>query len=105
MNSLVPSYLFFDSPSVIEPFASYSIVEAVMASPTIKKLKTNFGYQLFKNRNIQDIVFDVAYECFDTNITYHCALDIRRNLMSLWHCVNGNESSSFMPPGSITFKI
>ena len=93
-----------DSFSVIEPFVS--IVEAVMSSPTINKLTTNFAFQVFKNRYIQDIVFDVKYECYDTADTCSSALSIRRILMSLWYCIEKvHESGFILPPKSVTLRI
>ena len=93
-----------DSFSVMEPFVS--IVEAVMSSPTIKKLTTNFAFQVFKNRNIQDIVFDVKYECYGTATACSSALSIRRILMSSWHCIeNVHESGFILPPKSVTLRI
>ena len=93
-----------DSFSVIEPFVS--IVEAVMSSPTINKLTTNFAFQVLKNRNIQDIVFDVEYECYDTAAACSSALSIRRILMSLWYYIEKVHQSGFiLPPKSVTLRI
>ena len=96
----VISYSF----NVIEPFVS--IVEAVMSSPTINKLTTNFAFQVFKNRNIQDIVFDVQYRYYDTAATCSSALSIRRILMSLWYCIEKiHESGFILPLKSVTLRI
>ena len=93
-----------DSFSVMEPFVS--IVEAAMSSPTINKLTTNFAFQVLKNRNIQDIVFDVEYICHDTAAACSSALSIRRILMSLWYCIEKVRESGFiLPPKSVTFRI
>ena len=90
--------------SFSEPFVS--IVEAVMSSPTINKLTTNFAFQVFKNRNIQDIVFDVKYECYDTVGACSSALSVRRILMSLWHCIEKvHESGFILPLKSVTLRI
>ena len=96
--------VLFDSLSVIGPFPS--IVDTVMSSPVINKLTTNFGFQVFKNRNIQNIVFDVKYECYDTAAACSSALSIRRILMSLWYCIEKDHESSFiLPPKSVTLRI
>ena len=93
-----------DSFSVIEQFAS--IVEAVMSSPTINKLTTDFAFQVFKNRNIKDIVFDVTYDWSDTAAACSNALSIRRIMMSLRYCIEKvNESDFILPPKSVTLRI
>ena len=97
-----PGPVFFDSLSVIEPFAS--VVEAAMSSLTINKLTTNFAFQVFKNRNVQDIVFDVHYRCYDAATANNSALNIRRLLMSLWYCIE-NGHQLILPPNSITLRI
>ena len=103
-GSVIAEQVLSDYFSVIEPFVS--IVEAVMSSPTINKLTTNFAFQVFKNRNIQDIVFDVKYECCDTAAACSSALSIRRILMSLWYCIEKVcESGFILPPKSVTLKI
>ena len=83
-----------------------SIVEAVMSSPTINKLTTNFAFQVFKNRNIQDIVFDIQYRCCDAATACSSALRIRRILMSLWYCIEKvHEGGFILPPRSVTLRI
>ena len=77
-----------------------------MSSPTINKLTTDTAFQVFKNRNIQDIVFDVKYECYDTAAACSSALSIRRILMSLWYCIEKvHESGFILPPKSVTLRI
>ena len=99
-----PGPVFFDSLSVIEPFAS--IVEAAMSSLTINKLTTNFAFQVFKNRNVQDIVFDVHCRCYDAATANNSTLNIRRLLMSLWYCIEkGRQSGSILSPKYITLRI
>ena len=94
----------FDYFSVIGPFTP--VVEAAMSSPTINKLTTNCGFLVFKNRNIQDIAFDVDYVCRDTAAACSSALSIRRILMSLWYCIEKvHESNFILPPKSITLRI
>ena len=95
-------------PSCVDPFASYSVVGAVMSSPTVKRLVTNFAFTVSRNRNIQHIIFEIDYECVYPTAVYLFALclDIRRILMSLWYCIEvKHDIGSFLPPESITLRI
>ena len=82
----------------MDPFAPYSVLEAALSSPTVKKLVTNIAFQVFKNRNIKDITF--------TMLNYDSAFANRRILMNLWYLFESAQRSKlFLPPKTITLVI
>ena len=90
----------------VDPFASYSVVNAALNSPTLETLNTNFAFQFFKIRNIQKITICIAHDSGNLNLpnTTCQGNELLRILASLWYCFYRSDQRT-LPLELVELKV
>ena len=77
----------------INPFTSYSVVDAALNSPTLEILDTNFAFQFTTIKNVQTIIIDIVINRIMSGTISH-GIELRRILPSLLFHFHSNHRTS-----------